>query len=129
MHGAQHLHGFEADQFEPPYFFCPPGLWAFSLYDKTWRSVSPLDLSEVEKQEELFDNGLYMESTLKKHFMAITREYMENMLKRETSSEPWTQKIGGLNVLLCGSSGVGKTYTAGKFQLTQPSAPSSHFVI
>ncbi|KAK6820891.1 hypothetical protein PG987_015291 [Apiospora arundinis] len=108
---GQHQFGPEMDQSEDPFLFCPPSLWAFSLYYRTWSLVSPYDLKEVEKRDEPFDNELLMDSGLKKHFRSIAEEYM-NILKPGGSSQNLVQKGGGFNVLLCGNTGVGKTFTA-----------------
>lgn len=111
--GAQHRQNGKEDRYEDTSLFCPPSLWAFSLHFKTWRRVSPLDLTGVPKRDKPFDDELYMDSSRKIHFKSIALEY-QDILKQSKSSEVTTQKGGSLNVLLCGNTGVGKTFTAGK---------------
>ncbi|KAK8043659.1 P-loop containing nucleoside triphosphate hydrolase protein [Apiospora rasikravindrae] len=108
----QHQVGFDTDSIERPYLFCPPRLWAFSLQHKTWERVFPHELSEVDTQDKPFDEDLIcMEDTKKSHFKSIVREYT-NVLDQGKTSDALVQKGPALNVLLCGNTGVGKTFTA-----------------
>ncbi|ETS84636.1 hypothetical protein PFICI_02661 [Pestalotiopsis fici W106-1] len=91
--------------------FCPPKLWAFSLRFKTWSLVSHSDLKEVEPQENPFDDELYMDSTRKKSLSGIVSSYLNSVSSHGDNYSP-TRKVRGLNILLSGSSGTGKTFTA-----------------
>ncbi|KAK7985313.1 P-loop containing nucleoside triphosphate hydrolase protein [Apiospora saccharicola] len=107
----EHQHDLRTVQPEPPSLFCPSRLWAFSLHHKTWRLVSPYDLSEVKKRDEPFDDDLCMDKRKKDYFKSIALEYVDALNQGKTLKAT-AQKGRGLSVLLCGNTGVGKTFTA-----------------
>ncbi|KAK7962627.1 P-loop containing nucleoside triphosphate hydrolase protein [Apiospora aurea] len=123
----QHPVGLDTDSIESPYLFCPPSLWAFSLHHKTWRRVLPHELSEVDTRDEPFDEDLCMEDKKKSHFKSIVREYT-NVLNQGKPSGNLVQQGPALSVLLCGNTGVGKTFTAGKCQRSEFDVPDTGLI-
>ncbi|KAH6655032.1 hypothetical protein BKA67DRAFT_559301 [Truncatella angustata] len=94
--------------------FCPPRLWAFSLNFKTWKSVSHEELHVVESQNTSFEQDLCMKQSRKQSLRHIVSGYMKDTedVKLISSKETVGRKGRGLNILLSGSSGTGKTWTA-----------------
>lgn len=103
---------------EDAFIFCPPKLWAFSLKFKSWALIAHDDLGDV-RRDSSFEDELYMDDKTKKPLDQIVNAYM-NDGKFRGNDETLGQKGRGLNILLVGSSGTGKTFTAGKY----PSPPS-----
>ncbi|KAK6077366.1 ATPase [Seiridium cupressi] len=99
---------------EKALLFCPPRLWAFSLKYKTWRSVSHDDLSVVESQNTSFEQDLCMKLSRKQSLKQIVSGYIKDTedVKLIGSKETFGRKGRGLNILLSGSSGTGKTWAA-----------------
>ncbi|KAI2465337.1 P-loop containing nucleoside triphosphate hydrolase protein [Annulohypoxylon bovei var. microspora] len=89
--------------------FCPPRLWAFSLRHKSWKMIPPQELEEVKHRDESFKR-LQMDEYKKKDLEHLLRGYLEN---RQTSAnlDLIKGKGQGLNVLLHGNPGTGKTLT------------------
>ncbi|OTA65187.1 P-loop containing nucleoside triphosphate hydrolase protein [Hypoxylon sp. EC38] len=100
---------------EPPDYhddllmFCPPRLWAFSLRHKSWKRVSLHELSKVQSQAEPFEK-LQMDEGQKKDLENLLCGYLKNR-KENNSPDLIKGKGQGLNVLLHGNPGTGKTLT------------------
>lgn len=95
-------------------FFCPPRVWAFSLRHKTWKSVLLQELSAVKA------NGKPSESLWGDSKMI---GFLESMLEAYVGRshdygalDSIPGKGCGLNILLRGNSGTGKTFLVGKFK-------------
>lgn len=89
--------------------FCPPRLWAFSLQHKSWKMVPLHELSEVQSQAEPFEK-LQMDEGQKKDLENLLCGYLQN--RQENNSPDLIKGKGqGLNVLLYGNPGTGKTLT------------------
>lgn len=107
--------------------FCPPKLWAFCLRLKTWGLVSHKHLYDVETDVS-FDDDLYMKDRSRKQSLdEIVGAYMEE--GKFIGHESLGRKGRGLNILLVGDSGTGKTYTAGKHFLLPSGLAGSHILI
>ncbi|OTA88686.1 hypothetical protein M434DRAFT_14903 [Hypoxylon sp. CO27-5] len=89
--------------------FCPPWLWAFSLRHKSWKRVSLRDLSMVPSQAEPFEK-LQMDEGKKENIEKLVCGYLQNR-KENNSPDPIKGKGQGLNFLLNGKPGTGKTLT------------------
>ncbi|KAI1381356.1 P-loop containing nucleoside triphosphate hydrolase protein [Hypoxylon crocopeplum] len=89
--------------------FCPPRLWAFSLRHKSWKMIPPQEFSEIQSQAESFEK-LQMDEDKKKDLEFVLCGHLEN---RQACSSPdlIKGKGQGLNVLLHGNPGTGKTLT------------------
>ncbi|KAI1135114.1 P-loop containing nucleoside triphosphate hydrolase protein [Hypoxylon sp. FL0543] len=88
--------------------FCPPKLWAFSLGHKCWKMILPEHLTAVQPREDAIDK-LWM---LRNHKTSL--ELMLSHLDAEKVKRSHGTKRGkgqGLNILLTGNSGTGKTFT------------------
>lgn len=92
--------------------FCPPKLWAFSLRFKTWNLISHEHLEEVEGDEGPFKNELYMDSAKKNSLSGVVSSYFRKSGSTSDSHSPPRRER--VNILLVGTSGTGKTFTAGK---------------
>ncbi|KAI0112380.1 P-loop containing nucleoside triphosphate hydrolase protein [Nemania sp. FL0031] len=93
-----------------PFLFCPPAMWAFSLKHKSWGLVSPDDIGEVKRQGSALnqlemeeDNKEYLESAVLTHLVGETSRNSDDILR---------ERGGGSFILLHGSPGTGKTFTA-----------------
>jgi hypothetical protein len=99
---------------ESSLLFCAPRIWAFSLKFKTWKMVSHHELVDVQPQDRSFAQDLCMKSSRKESLELIVSAYMRDG-KLISSKEKVGRKGQGLNILLSGSSGTGKTLTVGKY--------------
>ncbi|RYP84834.1 hypothetical protein DL769_001097 [Monosporascus sp. CRB-8-3] len=86
------------------------GVWAFSLWHKSWRMVPAQDLTEVHPNDSALE---------KLKFNAKHKAYLESIVKSHREGRPIERSVDivdgkgrGLNVLLYGSPGTGKTLTA-----------------
>lgn len=86
---------------------------------KTWNSVSHDVLSVIEPRETSFEQDLCMKPIRKQSLDIIVSAYMNDSkdIKLIGSTETVGRKGRGLNILLTGSSGTGKTLTAGTYIL------------
>jgi signal recognition particle GTPase len=75
--------------------------------------ISHRDLEVVEKQPAPFELELYMDETRKKSLSGIVSSYLHSVSSNSDSNST-TRKDRGMKILLLGSSGTGKTFTAGK---------------
>ncbi|XXH03870.1 hypothetical protein Hte_010276 [Hypoxylon texense] len=86
--------------------FCPPKLWAFSMSHKCWKMVLPEHLNAVQRQDEAIDE-LWM--------IPDHKDCLESMLSHldPAKKSPDTKGVKGrgLNILLTGNTGTGKTFT------------------
>ena len=91
---------------------CSSEVSAFSLRDRTWRSVKVSQLGPVNFRDDAFKK-LVIKGKYKTVVKAMVRSYLDN----EATSRDLIQGKGrGLVVLLHGSPGTGKTLTAGMIQ-------------
>ncbi|KAI1411767.1 P-loop containing nucleoside triphosphate hydrolase protein [Hypoxylon sp. FL1857] len=89
--------------------FCPSRLWAFSLRHKSWKMISLQELSTIETQAEPFKK-LQMEEDNKKALEQLLCGWLENR-QASSSLDLIRGKGQGLNILLHGNPGTGKTLT------------------
>ncbi len=89
---------------------CPTQVRAFSLRDKSWKSVKVSQLGPVKFREDAFKK-LVIKGKHKTVVKAMVRAHLS---KEPTSGDLIQGKGRGLIVLLHGSPGTGKTLTAGK---------------
>ena len=97
--------------------FCPPRIWAFSLRHKTWKPVSPGDLQEVQPNDEPIEH-LWKNS----ENVGLLETILTSIRRAGgiTSLDTIADKGQGLNIIIQGESGTGKTLTVGKsFKCTQ----------
>ena len=89
---------------------CPATISAYSLRDKSWKSVKVSELQEVSFREDAFKQ-LVIEKNHKIFVKAMVRSY----LSKDPSFKDLIKGKGrGLVVLLHGAPGTGKTLTAGE---------------
>ncbi|RYP92469.1 hypothetical protein DL770_001415 [Monosporascus sp. CRB-9-2] len=93
--------------------FCPPRLWAFSVWHKSWRMVLPQDLDDVQTRADMFEK-LHMDPKKKKNLESLLRGYRESR-QGGANLDLIKGKGQGLNVLLHGSPGTGKTLMVESF--------------
>ncbi|KAI1089256.1 P-loop containing nucleoside triphosphate hydrolase protein [Rostrohypoxylon terebratum] len=87
--------------------FCPARMWAFSLRHKSWKIVQVQELSEVQSQCESFDK-LQIKNDRKKDLERVICGHFKNS---NGNLDLIMGKGLGLNVLLHGNPGTGKTLT------------------
>lgn len=93
--------------------FCPPRIWAFSLRFKSWRSVLPHELADVQQNEEPF-NQLWTRNRKTLTLLQSTLVACMDKSQGGRSLDTMKGKGRGLNVLIHGNTGTGKTLTVGK---------------
>lgn len=96
------------------FLYCPARVWAFSLRFRTWELVSHDHLERVLRDGS-FETELFMDKGRKETLNDIVSAYMDADGKFMGNDEALGRKGRGLNVLLEGSPGTGKTLTAGKY--------------
>ncbi|KAI1503349.1 P-loop containing nucleoside triphosphate hydrolase protein [Biscogniauxia marginata] len=96
--------------------FCPSRVWAFSMKHKSWKMVLPQDLTKVQAQEGGDDalKQLWMDSDHKKLLESTLLAHLKNR-SGTTNIDFIKGKGNGLNILLHGGPGTGKTLTAEKY--------------
>lgn len=93
------------------FLYCPARVWAFSLRFRTWELVSHDHLERVLRDGS-FETELFMDKGRKETLNDIVSAYMDADGKFMGNDEALGRKGRGLNVLLEGSPGTGKTLTA-----------------
>lgn len=96
--------------------FCPSRMWAFSLKHKSWELILPEDISDVQRQDNALDQ-LVMKDDDKKYVESALHTYQKDEWGK-TGDGMARGNRGGLTILLHGNPGTGKTFTAGKSQLS-----------
>ena len=103
------------DDDENQLLFCPPRIWAFSLRYKTWKFILPRDLKPIEPSTEPSEHL----RTRSKDFDSLEdlltdfRDFRERP-DESRSLDTIPSKGRGVNFLIQGESGTGKTLTVGK---------------
>ncbi|RYP93286.1 hypothetical protein DL770_000575 [Monosporascus sp. CRB-9-2] len=93
-----------------PLLFCPSRVWAFSVRHKSWQMVLPQQLSEVRSQDGVLGK-LLMDSEHKEYLESMVIAHLKDRGGR--GDRDIIRGNGrGLNVLLHGNPGTGKTLTA-----------------
>ncbi|KAM0806761.1 putative AAA+ ATPase domain-containing protein [Seiridium cardinale] len=87
--------------------FCPPKLWAFSVKHKSWRMVKARDLSVVREDSSTL-NQLQMDRYHKDYLESMVISHLKHE-KKGNNFDIIRERGRGLNVLLHGSPGTGKT--------------------
>jgi hypothetical protein len=103
---------------ENPLFFCPSTVCAFSLKYKSWKSIEVQHLEKVMPNEEPFKQ-LWMHPNHRKPVDSIVAAYF-NPDKKNHVPDVINGKGRGVNILLHGGPGTGKTLTAGKTYISFP---------
>lgn len=117
----QHERAANAD---PPWLFFPPTIWAFSLWHKTWKKIPSGSLVDVEPDGNAL-KALRMDNDLKSNMESMVAAYANHGHQRD-GTDVMSGKGGGINVLLHGMPGTGKTMTVGKATLHSTDAHSYH---
>ncbi|KAI0887043.1 P-loop containing nucleoside triphosphate hydrolase protein [Annulohypoxylon maeteangense] len=87
--------------------FCPSQIWAFSLRHKSWKMIQLQELSQIQPQDESF-RTLQMDNDKKEDLENVLCGYLKN---KHSNIDVIEGKGQGLNVLLHGNPGTGKTLT------------------
>ncbi len=105
---------------EDIFLYCPSQVWAFSLHYETWELVQLEELEDVPCQDTAWEQLMLSEEKKAQLDSLVSSYFSDRDVKRgladgeRSTRPPLFGKRWGLNVLLHGKPGTGKSFTAGK---------------